>query len=347
MKILKILPGNSVPAGERNSKDSYYLFPTLLEGRQYFQEKSIINNMQTRVGIEEIGHKVDFYYNTQRNRIIYLFKTALVLRRIVLETKPDVTHVYWGGISGLILLLLCPGKTIISLLGSDLYGTKYSDNRKFLGFSLLQSFSSKISALIATRTIVMSEKMKQELWNKNSSKIFSIPEGISLNKFCPGSKDDSRLLLNWSRNEFILIFFDDGQVVKNKKLAIKSFELFQNEYPRSEMKLISGFNHEDLIHVYRAADVMLLTSFHEGSNNSLKEALACNLPIISVDCGDASERLTNVENCYICNYDATEIASKIEIVLENGKRSNGHDFVGDFTIEKVASSISDVYKGIV
>ncbi len=342
-----ILPGNSVNISEMKLNETYHLFPTLLEGDKYFQEKSIVNNLQTRVGIENQGHKVIFFYNTCRNTLVDLFKTAIAVRQIVIKSKTQITHIYWGGISGLFILLFCPGNTVLSLLGSDLYGTQYNDKRRFLGFSFLQSFSSKISALIASRTIVMSKKMQKELWNKNSKEIFAIPEGISLNKFFPGDKSLARTFLNWKADSFIAIFFDDGQLVKNKELALESFEKFKLECPISEIKLISGYKHKDLIQVYRGADVMILTSFHEGSNNSLKEAMACNLPIISVDCGDSCERLNGVYNCHICNYDSTEIAEKLSMIYENGERSNGSIFVENFTIESVANCLSNVYNGIV
>ena len=35
-----------------------------------------------------------------------------------------------------------------------------------------------------------------------------------------------------------------------------------------------------------ACDVALLTSIHEGSPQFIKEALACNRPIVSTDVGD-------------------------------------------------------------
>jgi len=46
-----------------------------------------------------------------------------------------------------------------------------------------------------------------------------------------------------------------------------------------------------------AADVLLLTSKHEGSPTIVKEALACNCPVVSVDVGDVRERIAAINGC--------------------------------------------------
>jgi len=49
-----------------------------------------------------------------------------------------------------------------------------------------------------------------------------------------------------------------------------------------------------------AADVLILTSTNEGSPNVVKEALACDLPVVAVDCGDVRERLAGLPGCEVC-----------------------------------------------
>jgi len=39
------------------------------------------------------------------------------------------------------------------------------------------------------------------------------------------------------------------------------------------------------------ADVLLNPSYHEGSPNVVKEAMACGLPVVAADCGDVRKRL--------------------------------------------------------
>ena len=46
---------------------------------------------------------------------------------------------------------------------------------------------------------------------------------------------------------------------------------------------------DQLVKYYNSVDCLILTSFHEGSPNVIKEAMACNLPIVSTKVGDVEE----------------------------------------------------------
>lgn len=72
-----------------------------------------------------------------------------------------------------------------------------------------------------------------------------------------------------------------------------------------------------------ASDVVLLTSLHEGSPNVIKEALACNVPIVSVDVGDVSERINGVNGSYIAKANPQDLAGKLRLVVSGERRTNG------------------------
>ena len=62
---------------------------------------------------------------------------------------------------------------------------------------------------------------------------------------------------------------------------------------------LRGYKHNEVPILLNAIDVLLMTSHHEGSPMIIKEALACNTPIVSLDVGDVKERLMNIEGCYV------------------------------------------------
>jgi teichuronic acid biosynthesis glycosyltransferase TuaC len=342
MKILIIQVGNTVQKEALKSDKNYFHYDSLIEGKVYFDEKQIINNVQTREGLSELGYEVDFYFHTKRKKFRDLIKSSMAIRGLVKKHKPDVTHIYWGGVSGFLAQSFCPGRTIVSLLGSDLHGSYHMDGRKILS-SRLQTLCSRLIGLLSTRTIVMSQRMKDYLWNSKSERINAIPEGLLLSKFSPGNKNQARKALGWKDDTFVVIFFYEGQAVKNKALANSSFSIFKARNPNSCLKIIRGYNHNDLVHVYRGADCMLITSFHEGSNNSVKEAMACDLPIVSVNCGDAEERLGPLSNSFVVNYDPKKIAEQIEVICKNGKRSNGSAFIKEVSIPAISKRVGELY----
>lgn len=114
-------------------------------------------------------------------------------------------------------------------------------------------------------------------------------------------------------------FFLAKAAIDELKLGDAILLLTARHVPQSEMP-----------YYYRAADVMLLTSSHEGSPNSVKEALACNIPVVSVDVGDVKERIENIPGCFVCNDDKPHtISLALKASLESTSRNDLRKFVND------------------
>ena len=91
------------------------------------------------------------------------------------------------------------------------------------------------------------------------------------------------------------------------------------------------------------ADSLLVTSDSEGSPNIVKEALSCNLPVVTVDVGDVRERLANVEPSRIVERDPHQIGRAVGEILMKRYRSNGRETIQEVTQERVATRILAVY----
>jgi len=93
-----------------------------------------------------------------------------------------------------------------------------------------------------------------------------------------------------------------------------------------------------------AADCLLLTSDSEGSPTVVQEALACSLPVVSVDVGDVSQRLEGVCPSRIVERNPEDLARAITEILISGQRSNGYTKIRDVSCSTVAQQTICVYR---
>ena len=94
-----------------------------------------------------------------------------------------------------------------------------------------------------------------------------------------------------------------------------------------------------------AADVLLLPSFHEGSPNAVKEAMAVGLPVVAAPCGDCPELLLKVFPSEVAERNEESFSAATARVLAAGSRSNGREVIeASLTLEKVANRIINVYE---
>ena len=115
-----------------------------------------------------------------------------------------------------------------------------------------------------------------------------------------------------------------------------------------EILVVKDVPAERMTDYINASDVVLLTSVYEGSPNIIKEAMACNRPIVSTDVGDVSELLEDVDACHIADNSAVDMSEWIRVAMEE-KSSNGRQklLVSGLNSNTIAEKLINLYSRLV
>lgn len=348
MKVLMIHVGNELSSFDKAKPDLYLHRKSLLDGKlKPFLKHDIINADTQMQSLMTAGVEIEYGHFSNRKRLFATVMAGLRIRRICLKKDIDIVHVLWGTTTALVTVFFSPRPVIISFSGSDLLGTKNQKGKLTNGGKMNRIFS-KLASHFAAQIITKSEHMRSILPKQIRLKTKVIPNGVNISGFYPMSVLKAKKKLGWDHTKkHVLFFYTKGQLVKNPDMAQKVMEMICRKMPNVEMVVATNIQHEHLLYYYNASDVMIITSYHEGSNNSLKEANACNLPIVSVNVGDAKERLQGIEACHVVDsFDPELFKDKVIEVLNAGKRSDGRTRSADVSIENVAKEIIDVYRKV-
>lgn len=241
----------------------------------------------------------------------------------------DVIHANYG-LTAPAALAQPTRPVVVSLWGSDLFGN--------LGWV------SKQCSRVADAVIVMSDGMAAEL---DGVETHVIPHGVNLELFRPIPGDVARKRVGWDDDAAQVLF------PYSKQRPVK-------DYPRAEAVVAAARDRvdgpvelqtlfdvpHDLMPLYlNAADVLLLTSEHEGSPNSVKEALACNLPVVSTDVGDVSQLLDGVDLSSVSDSDEV-LAAEVASVIDRQVRSDGREHTDELGLTRMGERILSVYESV-
>ncbi len=134
--------------------------------------------------------------------------------------------------------------------------------------------------------------------------------------------------------------------VKRPWLAGAALAQWEGPGRSAELHCLRGIPNAAVPLWLNASDVLLLTSMHEGSPTIVKEALACGLPVVSVDVGDVAERIEGIEGCYLAPSDPAELAGKLSLVWQRRQRLDCRTRLEELSIVRVAEDLKRCYEDI-
>jgi len=280
--------------------------------------------------VKKFGCTVEYFLIKGKGLLGYA-KNIFKLREKIKSFKPDIVHAHYG-LSGLLAVLQSFRPVIVTFHGSDVNEPKLR-------------FLSKIVQRLSTESIFVSDKLKSLL---KGSKGLVIPCGVDLEIFCPKDKENSKKMLGLEMNiKYVLFSSSFDNPIKNPSLAID----IVNRISDQNVKLLElkGYSRKEVNLLLNSVDCALMTSFNEGSPQFIKEAMACNCPIVSTDVGDVRWMLGNTKGCFIVSNNSNIISKKLKNILllsEKGIRTNGRERIVKlgYGSDGIALKIFNVYK---
>lgn len=274
------------------------------------------------------------------------------------------------------------GKFVVTI--HDLIHQHRSMNRA----TMLNPFTFKIkqigykkvfkAAIGKSQKILVPSKSVQQLlfqeWGVNSKKILVTPEAVDdhiLKIVGKMTKTDSEKILNKFKIRKPYIFYvGNAHPHKNIEGLIKAFLELRKKYP--DLKLVlSGYDHyfwqrikkenqqdgiiytgfvtdEELVGLYKGAEVFVMPSFEEGFGIPILEAMSCSCPIVASDTTSLPE-VGGEAVLYFDPMSSDDMVEKISKVLEDKKLRQemvrkGLQRYEQFSWQKLTKQTLEVYQ---
>lgn len=295
--------------------------------------------------LSRAGIKVDYFPIIGKGIFSYL-KASRLLRKYLKINDVDIIHAHYT-LSGWVAVFAFTGKPIVlSLMGSDVYGAYIGENKIKLSSLYLRLLAKMIQPFVKS-IICKSKNIESYVYLKYRSCI--IPNGVNLDNI----KDNrisyrDELLLDRSK-KYILFLGSKKNVRKNYELAYSAYKLLDNE----DIELIVPYPvpHEQVLKYLNAVDCLSVTSYMEGSPNIIKEAMACNCPVVSTDVGDVRWLFGDEPGYYIADFTPEDFAEKLKSALEYSSRyvrTKGRERIISLCLdaETIAQRLMEVYNEV-
>lgn len=283
------------------------------------------------------------YYPIVGKGLLGYIKAGLALRKYLKKNRYDLIHAHFilSGWSAIIGSRRVP--VVLSLMGSDAYG-EYVGVNKVLFSSRLFTLLTWLAQPFVKAIISKSKNIEKYVYLKNKSYI--VPNGINKDKFSPEAGANFNFQPSVNGSKKILFLGNTTNVRKNFPLAKAAVEKLGSR----DLQLINPYPvaHSEIPNLLNSVDVLLVPSLMEGSPNVVKEAMACNCPIVATDIGDVKWLFGETEGYFISSFEVTNFAEKVEMALnfsENKGRTQGRQRINELGLdsETIAKRVIDIY----
>lgn len=307
--------------------------------------------------LRNAGCEVD-YFLVQGNYI-----TAVkALKAKIREFKPDIVHAHYG-----LSAITAELQSLVPVVTTFHNGETHNWHVNFI---------TSLMSLRAKHVIYVAPHIRDLVYFK-APHYSIIPCGVSLDDCFLMDKTEARKQLGWSADKKYIMFggafsntrknyalLKEAVDKLNLKLEILNLKesFLQDKKSHIEIVEMRGLSREQCVLRMNAADVFALPTKNEGSPQALKEAMACNCPIVATDVADIKHLLGDLPGHYVLpnkrgngawwkgdEHSAEELAELLKQALAFNGRTEGRKRIVElgYTNDLVAKKIIKIYESII
>lgn len=279
------------------------------------------------------GVSLDYFFIEGKGLSGYATAAGRLRRRLKSDAY-DLIHAHYGLCAWVAYLAIRKRiPLVVSYMGSDISAP-----------GPLSRFNRMLHHRV-DHVIVKSGNLRSLLHKKQGVSV--IANGVNLDLFMPMDKDTCRIKLGLDLDRKLVLFLGDPHDRnKNRPLLEKAIRIIDD----SDIILLQpyGLEHTQVPLYLGAADVLVLSSISEGSPNVIKEAMACNCPIVATDVGDVRLVLGDTPGCFISGFSPEDMAQKLKLAMAFGGKTGGRERILQLGLDGVSSGdkIMSVYREV-
>lgn len=290
--------------------------------------------------LRQSGVDIDVLVLKGKNRKLIYPKGMIELRRRL--EGVSLVHAHYAYV-GAVVRTQWKVPVVLTYHGSDAMGViteQGTTTRK----GRMISAACRSLARFCDAVIVQSRQMADKFSRGN---IHILPHEVDLNTFQPTEINEARAQLGLSQSKRYVLFAANPAIpVKRFPLAEAAVQRVRAIDSNVELLVVHKEPQTRLALYMSAADVMVFPSYQEGSPNIVKQAMACNLPIVATDVGDVREVIGNTSGCYVCAPDAELFAQRLGEIARSPFRTAGREAVQHLSGPLVAKRLINLYEQV-
>jgi glycosyltransferase involved in cell wall biosynthesis len=262
-----------------------------------------------------------------------------------LAPQVDLIHAHYG-YCGWLARAQRHKPVVVSFMGSDLLG-EMGANGRVGAFSRWMVQRNRRLAQLVDAVIVKSQEMA-DIVAPVAAEV--IPNGVDIERFRPLPRDEARRQLGWTTDGPCVLFPGNPADPRKGYALAEAVVRLANRQLQQPIELVKLWNvAPSQVPLYmNGCNAMLMVSLWEGSPNVVKEAMACNLPIMAAPVGDVASILKGVHECHVLPREEKPLADALVDALARDRPSSGREAIQQqgLDLESVADRVMAVYRRV-